>query len=80
MTTWQDPPASGPGRRAKYITPEIAADLRANPGRWLLLDHHDRKAATAIRNWITRHSGFEQTARSDGAGYDIYVRCTDPHH
>lgn len=73
MTTWQDPPAKT-GRHAKYMTSEVVAELRANPGRWLLLDHHAKRAGISVRTWVTRNPGFETTCRSSGEALDIYVR------
>lgn len=75
MTTWQDPPTSATGgRRGKYVTAKVKEELRANPGRWLLLDQHTRRAAVAVRNWVTRNPGFDSTSRSDGEHFDVYVR------
>lgn len=81
-----DPPPRR--RRPKYMTPEVCAELRANPGRWALLAAGVTPSARqAVREWCIRHPGYEMTQRSAGSGpypegavqsegpvFDIYVR------
>ena len=72
---WQDPPNPTKGRRARILTPEILAELRANPGQWALVSE-DVANITATR-WRKEFPDLEISTRSRGqrARSAVYARA-----
>ena len=82
MTTtlkFQDPPPSYSGDNQTGWK-AIAAELRANPGKWALLEESvTTKRAKAIRTAMRYHNCQVTTRGGEGDNVAVYVRFADDH-
>lgn len=69
----------GVGRPPIYMTEEVKAELRANPGVWAkLLAGTNVNRAKTVAQWCYRHEGYEVSRRtSPDGGLDVFVRWVD---
>ncbi len=68
--TWRDPPP----KRHRILTPELVAQLRANPGRWAVVREYPNR--TAVAHPVPKHPfDLELRRVEEPPGSVLYARA-----
>lgn len=81
--TWREPPSSGRRRRggSRFAYEPEAAAMRANPGKWLLLETFEAGRVTDARNMRSQvNSGRYHAFRPAGAFDSTSAKETERSH